>query len=89
MVDLKNGELRAYKIKVDKVLVEVTSEYLTGREILIAANYNNPDDYYLKQFLKGNQPVNIGLDQKVCLSEPGLERFVTIPIDANDGGDKP
>ncbi len=68
-------------------MLETESEIMTGSEIMLAAGYG-VNDYFLKQIIKG-QPINIEPDQTVTLSEPGLERFVTIPKEANDGGDKP
>lgn len=74
---------KTFKYKVDKTLLETESEFLTGEEILQAAGYN-AKDYFLKQIIKG-QPINIALDQSVHISNPGLERFVTIPKEATDG----
>lgn len=76
-----------YKYKVDKQMLETESEYLTGSEILHAAGYS-AGDYFLKQIIKG-QPVNIEPNQKVQISDPGLERFVTIPKEATDGDNTP
>jgi hypothetical protein len=78
-----SNETPKYKFKVDKTLVETVLEKMTGREILQAAGYK-PDDFYLKQIING-QPTNIEYSQVVFISDPGLERFVTIPKEANDG----
>lgn len=89
MKDLeKTPKGHTYKIKVDKSLFETNVESLSGREILELAGYK-PEDYYLKQILKGNSPVDVKMDQIINVIDPGLERFVTIPKEASDGGDKP
>jgi hypothetical protein len=83
-----------YKFRVDKVNVTVSEECLTGKQILEAANkeikegpkYEPPENYLLRQILHGNQKVPIALDQTVCFTEPGIERFITIPKDPGDGG---
>ena len=38
---------------------------------------------YLK--VKGGQPERIDLDEKVDLSRPGVERFLTLPLDQTEG----
>lgn len=89
MKDLeKSQQGHTYKIKVDKSTFETNVASLTGREILELAGYK-PEDYYLRQILKGNNPVEIKMDQIINLTDPGLERFVTIPKEAFDGGSKP
>ncbi|MGN6604528.1 MAG: multiubiquitin domain-containing protein [Ginsengibacter sp.] len=74
-----------YKFRVDKISVTVSDECLTGKEILEKAGYKPADNYLLREVLHGNQKVPIALDQTVCFTEPGIERFITIPKDPGDG----
>ena len=75
-----------YKFRVDKVNVTVSEECLTGKQILEKAGYTPAENYLLRQILHGNQKVPIALDQQVCFTDPGIERFITIPKDPGDGG---
>ncbi len=77
-----------YKFRVDKVNVTVSEECLKGKEILEKAGYTPAENYLLREVLHGNQKVAIPLDQTVCFTEPGVERFITIPKDPGDGGYK-
>ena len=45
----------------------------------------DPSNFLLRQWLKGDKKVAVGLDDTVCFTEPGIERFVTIPKDPKDG----
>ena len=74
-----------YKIQVDKDFVEVPVSRLTGRELLEYAGKKPAENYALYRKVKGGQPKRIGLDEKIDLSEPGVERFVTLPLDQTEG----
>jgi hypothetical protein len=58
---------------------------MTGREILILAGKTPPERFQLNQRFKGGRVVKVGYDQKVCFTEPGIERFMTIPLDQTEG----
>lgn len=73
-----------YKFRVDKIQITVTQEIITGREILVLAGKNPPQNFILQQKIKG-QVIRIGLDDKVDLTEPGVERFMTIPNEVTEG----
>ena len=73
-----------YKIRIDKQNYEVNEPTPTGRQLLekagkTAANY--------KIFLRppGQQPQEVGPDEVVDLTKPGVERFVTLPLDQTEG----
>lgn len=72
-----------YLIKIDKALYKVEEECLTGREILKLAE-KNPEKFQLNMKVKGGVKP-IAPDVKVCFSEPGIERFMTIPLDQTEG----
>lgn len=74
-----------YKIVVDREQFRVRQECMTGREILILAKKNPPEKFQLNQRFKDGKVIKIGYDQKVRFSEPGIEKFMTIPLDQIDG----
>lgn len=73
-----------YKIRIDKQSYEVSEPTPTGRQLLETAG--KPAANY-KIFLRppGQQPQEIGLDDTVDLTKPGVERFVTLPLDQTEG----
>ena len=74
-----------YKIQIDKDFVEVPVSRLTGRELLEYAGKKPAQNYAIYLKVKGGQPKRIGLEEKVDPSQPGVERFVTLPLDQTDG----
>ena len=76
-----------YKIQIDKAIVEAPVSRLTGRELLELADKKPADQYAIYLKVKGGQPRRIGLDEKIDLSQPGVERFVTLPLDQTEGFD--
>ena len=76
---------KQYRFMVDRQQVISEKETLTGREILQLANKPNPDGFMLRQKLKGGTMVSIKLDQVVDLTEPGIEKFKTLPLDQTEG----
>ena len=73
-----------YKFRVDKTEVTVSQEKVTGTEILTLAGKTPPQNYILQQKIKG-QVVRIELNDVVDLTEPGVERFMTIPNEVTEG----
>lgn len=76
---------RKYRIIVDREKFVVDKECMTGKEILILAGKTPPERFQLRQKLKGGKVVTIAYDQKVCFTEPGIEKFKTIPLDQTEG----
>jgi len=74
-----------YIIMVDREKFTVKQECMTGKEILILAGKNPPERFQLNQRFKGGKVVKVGSDQKVCFTEPGIEKFMTIPLDQTEG----
>ena len=74
-----------YKIQIDKQHYELTNPTPTGFELLTLAGKVPPSQFALYEKVKGNQPTRIPLDAKVDLREPGVERFVTLPLDQTEG----
>jgi hypothetical protein len=75
-----------YKIMVDRQQIPVEKECLTGREILTLAGKLPVERFQLNMRIKGGKVSKVGYEQTVCLSEPGLEKFMTIPLDQTEGG---
>lgn len=76
-----------YKILIDREPYIVSEKCLTGREILLLTNKTPPDRFQLRQKFKDGKVVTIKNDQKVCFTDPGIEKFKTIPLDQTEGED--
>jgi len=76
---------KKYLIKIDKALYKVEEECLTGREILEIAGKKPVERFQLNMKLKGGEVKKINYDDKICFSQPGIERFMTIPLDQTEG----
>jgi hypothetical protein len=74
-----------YIIMVDRQQFTVRQECMTGKEILVLAGKTPPERFQLNQRFKGGKVVKVGYDQKVCFTEPGIEKFMTIPLDQTEG----
>ena len=76
---------RTYQVLIDKEHFVFTNSTPTGRELLQEARKLPVESFaiYIKQ--PGAQPKRIQLDEQVDLSEPGVERFVTLPLDQTEG----
>ena len=74
-----------YKVRVDKGIVVVTNPLLTGRELLELAGKKPAEQFAIYLKVKGQQPRRIQADEKVDLRLPGVERFVTLPLDQTEG----
>lgn len=76
---------RFYKVLIEKTQYDVHEPTPTGRELLTIAGKQPPDQFAIYLKLPGQQPKRIGLDETVDLREPGVERFVTLPLDQTEG----
>ena len=74
-----------YIIMVDSKKYTVKQECMLGKEILTLAGKTPVERFQLNQRFKGGKVVKIGYDQKVCFTEPGIEKFMTIPLDQTEG----
>ena len=74
-----------YKIRIDKERYEVDKQVITGRELLVLAGKTPPERYRLDMKFPGGRTEKIELDQTVDLASHGVERFVTLPLDATEG----
>ena len=74
-----------YKVQIDKDFFEAPVSRMTGRELLELADKKPAERYAIYLKVKGGQPDRIDLDEKIDLSQPGVERFVTLPLDQTEG----
>lgn len=85
----KNGKLipeqGPYKIRIDKEKYVVDVPMMTGRQLLELAGKNPPEQYAVFQRIKDGQTKKIELDQTVDVRTPGIERFMTLPLDQTEG----
>jgi hypothetical protein len=58
---------------------------MTGRELLVLAGKSPPERWTVSQKLHGGQTRQIGLDDVADFTEPGVERFMTLPLDQTEG----
>ncbi len=77
-----------YQIQIDRKPYIVSEECLTGKDILLLTNETPPDRFQLRQKFKDGRVITIKNDQKVCFTEPGIEKFKTIPLDQTEGDEK-
>lgn len=86
----KNGhkppKAKRYRIRIDKQHYIVEQSHLSGRELLILAGKQPPEKYMISQKFFGGQVKRINLDESVDFTTPGVERFMTLPLDQTEGG---
>ncbi len=76
---------RRYRIRIDKQKYEVEVPAMTGRELLTLASKLPVTNYMISQKFRGGQAKKIGLDEKADFTTPGVERFMTLPLDQTEG----
>ena len=76
---------KRYKIRIDKDKYIVNTDEMSGRELLELANKIPFDQYAIFQRLKGGQTQKIEFDEVVNFRTPGVERFMTLPLDQTEG----
>ena len=76
---------RRYRIRIDKQHFVVEAPCLAGRELLQLAGKTPPERYMISQKLHGGHVKPVGLDEEVDFSCPGVERFMTLPLDQTEG----
>lgn len=76
---------KRYRIRIDKERYVVEEPSMTGRELLILAGKNPPERYAISQKFHGGHTQPIALDEAVDFTAPGVERFMTLPLDQTEG----
>lgn len=74
-----------YLIRIDRETYVVDESSKTGRELLQLAGKQPIERYQIDQKFRGGQVRTIGLDESVSFCAPGIERFMTLPLDQNEG----
>jgi hypothetical protein len=75
-----------YLIMIDRQKFKVEQESLTGSEILKLAGKTPVERFQLNQRFKGGKVIKVDYDKTVSFVEPGVEKFMTIPLDQTEGG---
>jgi hypothetical protein len=81
----KPPRARVYRFKVNETLCTWEAPTILGRQILERAGLTPPDQYTLREKIVGAPPKRIGLDDRVDLREPGIEKFRAIRREQNEG----
>jgi len=76
---------RRYRIKVDRQKYVVNQQRIKGRELLELAGKTPYNRWILNQRLKGGSTIKIDYNDTVDLTAPGIEKFMTLPLDQTDG----
>ncbi|MBI5511427.1 MAG: multiubiquitin domain-containing protein [Deltaproteobacteria bacterium] len=85
----KRGEAppnaRRYRIRVDREKHTVTVPKMSGRDLLKLAGKVPPERFSLTQKFRGGAVKPVGLDDTVVFTTPGVECFMTLPLDQTEG----
>jgi DNA modification methylase len=76
---------KGYRIRVNGDAYVVNKPHVTGREVLTLAGLLPAEEYTLRLKSAGQRPEKIGLDEKVDLRKPGIEKFKALPRDQTEG----
>lgn len=76
---------KGYRFKINGDSYVVHNPIVTGREVLTLAGLLPAEDYTLRVKLIGERPRKVGLDEKVDLRHPGVEKFKALPRDQTEG----
>lgn len=76
---------KGYRIRINGEPYVVHDPVITGREVLTLAGLIPPKDYTLRLKMAGEKPEKVGLDEKVDLRKPGIEKFKALPKDQTEG----
>lgn len=81
----KKPQNHGYKYMVRNRLFETEKQFITGREVLEAAGLVPVTQYKLDLKTRGNRYREVGLDERVDLSDPGIEKFTYISRTQSEG----
>lgn len=77
--------VRRYRIRIDKEPHVVPVSYMTGAQLLELAGKCDIDRWKIFQKLRCGKVEEIGHNQKVDFTTPGIEKFKTLPLDQTEG----
>ena len=81
----KPPKAKKYRIRIDKMKYDIDVPRMTGRQLLVLAGKTPPERYTISQKLHGGQAKTISLDEEADFTAPGVERFMTLPLDQQEG----
>lgn len=81
----KPPKAKGYRIKINGAVHVFEDPAPTGREVLTKAGLIPPQNYTLRVKRAGEKPRKVGLDEKVDLRHPGVEKFKALPNDQTEG----
>lgn len=81
----KIPKAKKYRIRIDKQKYVVDVPEMTGREILELAGKAPVEQFALYQKVRGGPPEKRELDDTIDFRAPGIERFLTLPLDQTEG----
>jgi uncharacterized transporter YbjL len=85
----KNGKAvpkaKKYKIRIDNEKYLVATDEMTGQQLLELASKQPFNQYAIFQRLKGGQTEKVEYEDIVSFLAPGIERFMTLPLDQTEG----
>ena len=76
---------RGYRVRVNGTPLVFKEPQPSGREVLTEAGLTPPENYTLRVKLAGHKPKPVGLDERVDLRHPGIEKFKALPTDQTEG----
>ena len=76
---------KRYRIRIDRQQHVLDRPRVTGRELLAVAGKQPHTRFRIDQKLRGGEIRKVGYDEPVSLCAPGVERFMTIPLDQTEG----
>lgn len=76
---------KRFRIRVNKEVFIIDGPKTTGREILELSHHNPVEQWRLDQRFRGGATKKIELNETVDLRTPGVERFMTLPLDQTEG----
>ena len=82
----KPPKAKRYQIRIDKQKYVVEKSAMTGRELLTLAGKTPVTSFMISQKLSSGEAKKIDYDEKADFTAPGVERFMTLPLDQTDGG---
>jgi hypothetical protein len=80
----KADKPQIYKIQIDKQILETEKPTPTARELLVLAG-KIPAEHFALYLKDRGQPQRLNLNDRVDLREPGVEKFLTLPLDQTEG----
>lgn len=78
---------KGYQIRINGDLFVVLAATITGRQILEIAGLKPAENYTLRVKSVGKPVRKIDLDEKIDLTELGIEKFKALPRDQTEGSE--